>query len=631
MYDSGYGADMRADLYGQAATDEEERRRRERERQQAQPTMGAAPPPQAPTQPQQQPGLPQNQQAQQQFAQAQQPQRDARTFAQRQQAGEARPAPPQAPAPMQAPQMMPPQGQMQQMQQMQPLGMGLSPVSRFASAPTSPMSQQAAQQAQALGLDPIAAAMNPSGFQQQLADMGGMAESLPPEFAMSPVRQANGGGVNPDNIQPVGDGGFTGDIGSYLEGMLSGVTTGTVPDTYRPPNRIMDRAQQLTNAELVSAPEVSQDLELMNQVRAMNGLPPLPSTRGAAGGAPAGVSSAGVNPAAALGGTPATGVEYGNAAIAANEIAAMQRREANGGIDPAAEAARASLGLPPSTAAGASASGPNIFTGGTTGTGAAPAGGGSVNSLTEQSIKDALQNPSAFDNEQVRNLYNRLGQDIDDQFRQQEVAMREEMAGRGLSDSSIMGGRLADLNVGRRTASAELANRLGIQRAQDFANARAQAIGMGQQQRQNVFGEEMGRANVGLQQSQLSQAAARDAFNQKMQGMQFQNQLGQQQFGNQMDRARLQAALSGQGFEQGLQGLTFQNALGQQGFANDMARAGLQRDLRNDAFTQRMGLSDRLTNYGQQAFNNDMATQQFNAQQDNAYRNFMLQMLGLGG
>ena len=81
-------------------------------------------------------------------------------------------------------------------------------------------------------------------------------------------------------------------------------------------------------------------------------------------------------------------------------------------------------------------------------------------------IGQALNNPGGYSFDETKKLYERLGQNIDDDFSQRNVALREEMAARGLSDSSIQGGRLADLNVGRRSAQQDLLQGLGSQQAQ---------------------------------------------------------------------------------------------------------------------------------------------------------------------
>ena len=602
MYNPGYGSDMRANMYGQTATDEEERRRRQQGGQQA---------PQQPQQPQQ------AQQGQQGGAQAVQtvqpvnrqappmptapaPVKPQPTFTELQKQGQARPAPPQQQLQGYAQGAQPMQGQMPVLQAQAPQQGGQmgGPQSReqwdqgrqqqeqmIANLRANPTPQQAQvmAQAQQMGLDPIAAAMNPQVFERQLAMQAQqMSVNESPVMMNSMARPT--GDTMPGYVDPMMGSSapsFGGDIGGYLAQGLNSVQQGSVPQAYQPGADIMRQAQGLTNMGLPSAPTYATDPDLLAQARALTGAAggALPQMGAPASAAPAGVSAAGIDPLAAAGG--------------------------GGGAAPAAA---------PMAAGG----------------GASPAGGG-INQLTEQSIAEALRNPSAFDNAEVQRLYGELGQNIDDEFAQRRTALQEEMAGRGLADSSIYGGRMADLNVARRSAQTALASDLAGQRARDFANARAQAIGMGQGQRQQVFGEEMGRGNLGIAQGNLALNQQGQGFNQRMSGLQFQNQLGQQGFQNQLESARFNLGAQGQRFNQGMTGLQFQNNLGQQGFQNQMSVADMQRGFGNDAYQQRMGYLDRLTNYGQQAFQNDMSQAEFNRGLQSDQDRFFLQMLGLGG
>lgn len=117
--------------------------------------------------------------------------------------------------------------------------------------------------------------------------------------------------------------------------------------------------------------------------------------------------------------------------------------------------------------------------------------GSGISSEVSGGISEAIRNPSAYNSDLVRNIYGQLGQNIDDDFAQRETGLREEMAARGLSDSSIQGGRLRDLNVGRRSAREGLANSLGQQVAQDYSGARDRALGMGMNRDQ--YGQQVGQ------------------------------------------------------------------------------------------------------------------------------------------
>jgi hypothetical protein len=126
-----------------------------------------------------------------------------------------------------------------------------------------------------------------------------------------------------------------------------------------------------------------------------------------------------------------------------------------------------------------------------------------------------LGSPSTYTAPDVLRSYGRLSQDIDDSYAQQETALREEMARRGLADSSIQGGRLQDLNVAKRSAREELATQLLDRQAQTGAQDRLAAI----------------TAALGYQGQQGSQALERERLAQG--GQQFDRSLAEQ--GRQFD------------------------------------------------------------------------------------------------
>lgn len=157
--------------------------------------------------------------------------------------------------------------------------------------------------------------------------------------------------------------------------------------------------------------------------------------------------------------------------------------------------------------------------------------GSGVSDEVSRGISGAIANPSAYNSDLVRNIYSQLGQNIDDDFAQRETGLREEMAARGLSDSSIQGGRLRDLNVGRRSAREGLANSLGQMVAQDYAGARDRALGMGMARDQ--YGNQLGQSYL-----DRLMGFGQQAFDNDMQQAQFnrmlqndQDQLMLQMFG----------------------------------------------------------------------------------------------------
>lgn len=73
---------------------------------------------------------------------------------------------------------------------------------------------------------------------------------------------------------------------------------------------------------------------------------------------------------------------------------------------------------------------------------------------------------------------NYLGGQIDDEYTQRERSLRNEMAQRGLADSTVYGGRMQDLNVGRRSAKADLGERLALEDLQRRTGLVDRMVGM---------------------------------------------------------------------------------------------------------------------------------------------------------
>ena len=94
--------------------------------------------------------------------------------------------------------------------------------------------------------------------------------------------------------------------------------------------------------------------------------------------------------------------------------------------------------------------------------GAGVAGGSNPSSLDILGqLMGGATAPGKYGTEQVKNAYDWMGGQIDDQYTLAEKDLQEEMARRGLSTSTIGAGRLSDLNVGRRSAKESLAYDLG--------------------------------------------------------------------------------------------------------------------------------------------------------------------------
>lgn len=258
-------------------------------------------------------------------------------------------------------------------------------------------------------------------------------------------------------------------------------------------------------------------------------------------------------------------------------------------------------------------------------------GGTSIGGAAEQQVRNVLSKPSGWDSDLLRSLYETQGREIDDQFNAQDVAINEEMARRGLYDSSIAAGRLKDSNIGRRDAQTRLSENLlqqmGLNLGQD--NARAAQIGTDYQGQQFAEGrgtfeanEQAKRAVIDQQMEQSKQEmnamVARGELTAKQAQMQLEaqrmnldaqlanavNNLSAAQLNSQntnnYNNASLNAAQLAQQDRQF--GTTSNNNAAQQTFNNAQTNLGNQ----NTAV-------GNIVNYGQSQFNNDMTQQQFNA------------------
>jgi hypothetical protein len=154
-----------------------------------------------------------------------------------------------------------------------------------------------------------------------------------------------------------------------------------------------------------------------------------------------------------------------------------------------------------------------------------------------QALQQLLANPSSYNTDAVMGTYGRLAGQIDDEFNQRNVGINEEMARRGIFDSSIAGGRLGDSNVARRSAQVELADRLAQQQAEKMDEARRGAIGLGLTDQGQRFDQSSRDADISLR-SQLGLGdlgLRRDQFGENVRqfGMEFGE--NQRQFNDGLD------------------------------------------------------------------------------------------------
>jgi hypothetical protein len=156
------------------------------------------------------------------------------------------------------------------------------------------------------------------------------------------------------------------------------------------------------------------------------------------------------------------------------------------------------------------------LTGGAQGQGA----GGGLQSATQTAAMNQLNNPSPYGQQNVKDLYNWLGGNIQDQFTMKQRALGEDMARRGLGTSTIGAGNLSDLNIGQRSAQQSMAQDLAQNYAQTLGQYQANAINQGnqvgtqgQQNQQNWLSQLMGYGEQGFQNDLATNALNQNATN----------------------------------------------------------------------------------------------------------------------
>ncbi len=132
-------------------------------------------------------------------------------------------------------------------------------------------------------------------------------------------------------------------------------------------------------------------------------------------------------------------------------------------------------GVPSTSATPGSTDILSLLTGGANGTGA----GSAVQDATQAKTLDLLNNPSPYGSQDVKDLYSWESGNIDDQYKLKQDALDEEMARRGLGDSTNKAGRLNDLNIGQRSAKEALAENLDQNYASTLGNYQTGAVNAG--------------------------------------------------------------------------------------------------------------------------------------------------------
>lgn len=113
-----------------------------------------------------------------------------------------------------------------------------------------------------------------------------------------------------------------------------------------------------------------------------------------------------------------------------------------------------------------------------------------LGAATTNAAMNQLNSPSPYSSTDVKNLYNWLSGNIQDQYALQKNQLAQDMAARGLGASTIYAGNLNDLNIGQRSAQESLAQDLAQNYAQTLGQYQANAINQGNQvstQNQNNY------------------------------------------------------------------------------------------------------------------------------------------------
>lgn len=253
----------------------------------------------------------------------------------------------------------------------------------------------------------------------------------------------------------------------------------------------------------------------------------------------------------------------------------------------------------------------------------------------QQQLQEFGQAPSRFDTQAFQQIRGAQAANLQAEYGAQQKALNEELARRGLSASSVGGGRMGDLAGQQARALADLDAQLLQRAAETQAQDRAQLLQAGQ----------------GLAELAGAQDLAQFEANRVAQAATFENQLRAAQFGQQqfesMGQQALQAgqaAQSAQQFQQEL-GMRLGELTGQVGGMQTLA-AGQQAEQRRQfdiqqALQQQLGVGNlaleqaRLSQQGlqfQQQLNQEAA--QFgltlNEQQANRLQQYGISLQELG-
>ena len=270
------------------------------------------------------------------------------------------------------------------------------------------------------------------------------------------------------------------------------------------------------------------------------------------------------------------------------------------------------------------------------------AGGGDagVNDAVRSSVMALLQNPSAYDTAAAKGTYDNLSSSIDDQYNQINQQIKEEMARRGITSSTIYGGRLQDSAAMRKTAKEQLAQNILDQQAKTLGADRASAIAAGsnfgndaftralqayttnRDTGQQGFGNELNLSQLldSIQRGQTADTLSTAQVNDTIARGNTADQLAVGGFNRQLGQDQYNADTTGAQFAASEDQRQFQDAL-QQFLANQQSNS--------TAFDQAETKLKDYTGFGQQSFNNQLATAQQNSQQDQQLMALIASIMGM--
>lgn len=154
-----------------------------------------------------------------------------------------------------------------------------------------------------------------------------------------------------------------------------------------------------------------------------------------------------------------------------------------------------------------------------------------------------------------------------------------------------------------------------LQQSQDMVRqqAAASAVGVGNQQQQALFGENLSGSQAQFQQAlqsgQFGNEAQALSFGQNLSSGQFQNAAQQQQFGQGLSNAQLANTAQQQQYAEGMGNAQLANSVNQQQFGQNAAEAQFSNQALAQQWQQQLQLQNASQSLYQQNFGNAQATQ----------------------